>query len=115
MERRLAYPTNPSPVENQHIPESERNDRSLIYIIPNPGKNATFGAKLCVADVVIKEKIPRRDDAGESAGPWRDDPEQKRFRSSVHDIVSGLKADADDDENDKDPFPPMAGGKGQIS
>lgn len=67
MERRLAYPTNPSPVENQYIPESERNDRSLIYIIPNPGKNATFGAKLCVADVVIKEKIPRRDDAGKFA------------------------------------------------
>ncbi len=52
MERRLAYPTNPSPVENQYIPEMEENDMiSFIYIIPNIGKNATSTVKLCIEDI----------------------------------------------------------------
>lgn len=104
MERRLAYPTNPSPVENQYIPGFERNDRSSIYIIPNPRKNATFSPKLCMEDAVTKEKS--------RVTALR---ERVRYDSAVHNIISGLKADTDDDENDEEPFPPMPGSKGQIS
>lgn len=41
--------------------------------------------------------------------------ERVRYDSAVHNIISGLKADTDDDENDEEPFPPMPGSKGQIS